>query len=333
VNCDGEDTFDSVWRKVFDRVHLSQAQQRIGFAPDVADDRFDALALLSPEYQPGHLSRRSIEPDSVLKVLAVLGGQSLPILIIDEFDQLAATPRKAFADLIKMLSDHEVPATVVLVGVAESVEGLLQDHQSVGRALVQVNMPRMSAPEIHKILVGGCARLGIQMDAAAISRVGAISGGLPHYAHLLGMHCAREAIKDQSLHITAAHVSNAVRRAAEDAQQSVQTAYHKAIRSSQRGNLFADVLLACAMAECDELGYFKAQDVRGPMCDITGKAYDIPNFARHLSEFSGEQRGRVLTVVGEARRRSYHFRDPLMQPYVLMQGEVSGRLPASFFGA
>ena len=86
------------------------------------------------------------------------------------------------------------------------------------------------------------------------------------------------------------------------------------------------------MADSDELGRFKAQDVREPICRITGRNYDIPNFAQHLHEFASAKRGSILLSTGEKRRLSYHFRDPLMQPFVIMQGEISHRLPDAFFG-
>lgn len=331
VNCDSDDTFDTVWRKILDRIELSRTVPSIGFGAEQQDMGFVAAELLGTEYRVRADGAPDLTPAQISHVLARLGKQSIPILIVDEFDRLDAAPRRVFADLIKMLSDDAVPATVVLVGVADTVAGLLKDHESVGRALVQVHMPRMGSQEIQEILTRGAARLGMTVEPPAVDRVAAISQGLPHYAHLIGLHATRAAIEHRSLTVTTEHVNTAVQQAIVNAQQSVQRAYHEAIRSAQRGSLFADVLLACAMAKCDELGYFKAQDVRPPMCQITGKSYDIPNFAQHLSDFTGEKRGRILDVVGEKRRLSYHFRDPLMQPFVLMQGIASGRLPEDFF--
>lgn len=123
-------------------------------------------------------------------------------------------------------------------------------------------------------------------------------------------------------------VNQAIAKAIEDAQQSIRNAYYDAIRSPRKDNLFADVLLACALAKTNELGYFAAQDVRQPIRGITGKNYDIPTFAQHLNEFSEIKRGRILQKTGDRRRYRYRFSDPLMQPYVIMQGVVSGKVPA-----
>jgi len=80
------------------------------------------------------------------------------------------------------------------------------------------------------------------------------------------------------------------------------------------------VLLACALAETDDLGYFAAADVRAPLRQITGKSYGIPNFARHLKELSQTDRGDMLQRTGETRRLRYRFNSPIMRPYIVMRG-------------
>jgi hypothetical protein len=53
---------------------------------------------------------------------------------------------------------------------------------------------------------------------------------------------------------------------------------------------------------------------------------DIPNFARHLKQFSEQQRGNVLVREGETRRIRYRFANPLMRPYIIMRGVSEGLL-------
>ena len=56
---------------------------------------------------------------------------------------------------------------------------------------------------------------------------------------------------------------------------------------------------------------------------ITGRGYGVSAFARHLKEFCGERRGRVLRRVGSPRRYRYRFRNPLLQPFTIMTGLAS----------
>ena len=92
------------------------------------------------------------------------------------------------------------------------------------------------------------------------------------------------------------------------------------------------MLLSCALAPIDDLGYFAAADVREPLRKITGKKYDIPSFAQHLNEFSDRKRGRILRKIGERRLYRYRFSDPLMQPFVIMQGVVDDMIHEEPFG-
>jgi len=161
VNCDSTDSFGSVWRKIFDQIQLNRSVQLAGFGRQPEATTFSA----------GEILGSASTPDDVRRGLTLLSQASLPILIVDEFDRLEEAPRRAFADTIKMLSDHAVGATILLVGVADSVEQLIQGHQSVERALVQIRMPRMSEGEIIRIIRLGLKRLGMSITSVAEQRI------------------------------------------------------------------------------------------------------------------------------------------------------------------
>ena len=101
-------------------------------------------------------------------------------------------------------------------------------------------------------------------------------------------------------------------------------AYDAATASLRPESLLKQVLLACAMAPVDELGYFAASDVRGPLSMIMGRQYDSPAFARHLSQFCDNSRGAILQRTGRRYHYRYRFSDPLIQPYVLISGFHQG---------
>ena len=313
INCDKGDSYDSVWRKIFEEIQQSELTVVGGFAGSSLSPRADSRADL-------------ISPDVVRRQLEFWSRRSVPILIIDEFDRIEQSYRSIFADTIKNLSDHAVAATVILVGVADSVDELIAEHESIQRALVQVKMPRMSRGEIREIVNNGLSRLGMSIDAATLDQVAILAQGLPHYAHLLGLHASRAALDSLSLHVSIEVLDSAVKRAIDAAQQSIRSAWHKATASARKDNLFADVLLSCALAKKDDMGRFAAQDVRTPLRAVTGKPYEIPNFAQHLSDFSDAKRGDILKKIGETRRFRYGFANPLMSPFVIMRGFADGKV-------
>ena len=224
------------------------------------------------------------------------------------------------------MSDHAVNATVVLVGVADSVDELIAAHASVERALSQILMPRMTRGELTGVVTRGLDTLGMKIDQPAMNRITSLSQGLPHYAHLVAQQSALEAVGSSKLRIELPHVNRAIADAVDEVERSIKDAYHHATASS-RETLYPQVLLACALARGDDLGYFAAADIREPFSDIMGQEYEIPSFVQHLHALCETDRGPVLHKRGVPRRFRFRFVNPLLQPYVVMHGLNSGLLP------
>jgi Cdc6-like AAA superfamily ATPase len=319
INCEGGDDFITLSKRILSQINLIQEQQKIGFEHGK-----------QVRYVPAIEAVKHVTLTNVVDLLGTLGTRQSVIIILDEFDRIRnKQARTAVADMIKALSDYSVPATLVLVGVGETVESLIAEHRSIGRALVQVKMPRMSTAELDEILDKGGAKLGMRFSDEAKKKISFLSQGLPHYTHLLGLHTVRHAIEAGVDEVEVAHVDDAIRKAVGDAQHSLQTDYRKAVSSSHQDSLHSHVLLACALAATDEFGYFAANDVCPTMSAIMKKNYDIPSFARHLASFANAGRGSILKKSGVKRRFRYRFTDPLMQPFVIMKGLADGKINPS----
>lgn len=322
--CHTGDSFDSIWRGIFGAIYLTQSIPGLGFNASDQSGPVTAAKILLPS-EPTALT-----PQSVGQALQLLT-QSAPLtLVIDEFDRPTdSTLRVQMADSLKILADLAVPATVVLVGVAESVGGLLREHESIQRSLIQVEMPPMTPAELNDIINRGMATAGLTFDTDFANEVVEISQGLPHYTHLICLHAATYAVSAHTNHIDMTHLQLAMNQALEDASQTVRERYHAATFSN-RETLYKDVLLACARSPRDELSSFGAPDVREQLRKITKQNYDIPAFANHLTDFSGNgPRGGILRKIGTTRRFRYQFRDPLMPTYVLMRGRLDDERPKS----
>lgn len=311
VNCDTGDSYYSAWKKALGAMAWWEEKLQPGFSGDVEKTVRSAAEFLVEDAGPG----------DVRAALSALSQLAAPVVFFDEFDRISdPSVRAMFADTIKMLSDQAVPATIVLVGVADTVDELVAEHGSIERALVQIQMPRMSRKELEQIVNAGLKALGMSIQAPALTRITSLSQGLPHYTHLLTQHAATVAIGNTKAMISRSHVDLAVARAIERAQRSIVNDYNRATSSPQRTTLYAEVLLAAALAENDELGYFAPGDVRAPLSAILGKAVEIPSFVRHLHLFAESARGEVLQKRGLKHRYRFRFRNPLLQPYVVMHG-------------
>jgi Cdc6-like AAA superfamily ATPase len=315
ATCDTSDDFSSAWRKALDEIVLRTTTQAVGFAPAARD---------AVESASGLLKTAEVRPHDVRKALQAISQQREIVVFVDEFDRLQdPAARTLFADTIKMLSDQLVRATIVLVGVADDVNELIREHGSVERALVQVHMPRMSRAELTEIVHKGMAAAQMTIGKTAADRIATLSQGLPHYTHLLSQLAAQAALDDRRTDVTVSDVDFAITRAIEKAQQSIMEAYGRAIASARR-SLYPQVVVACALAACDEFGFFAPADVREPLSKVVGRPCDTQAFAQHLEELSTPARGPMLQKRGEPRRFRYRFVNPLLQPYVVMKALSEG---------
>lgn len=311
VNCESSMGFTGIWRNALRQINLTHIKPGVGYLSEPSAEHI-VLADTLPE---------QLTPSDVRNVLGRLGKS---LFVFDEFDRLQDTNAKTLlADTIKMLSDYAVDSTLLLVGVADSVDALIAEHQSIERALIQVRMPRMSPPELEQVIDKGLGKASMSIAADAKRKIVQLSQGLPHYTHLLSLYSAQRAASGLKKNVAIEDVRAAIDAALANAQQSIVGAYHRAT-ASPRENLYPQVLLACSMAEPDGLGYFAAVDVRRPMSDIMKRPYEIPAFSQHLNAFCEDSRGPVLQRTGTARRYRFRFINPLMQPYVLMDGIRKG---------
>jgi len=328
VNCDSADDFTSVWRKLFDEVGALITKQAPAFKQAMG---FKAAVLNEPCTADDFVPHQNIIPNDIRKALANITTVVLPVLIVDEFDRLPAETRALFADLIKSLSDYSLSATLVLIGVGDSIDSLISEHASIKRAIEEIKMPRMLSDEIKAITTNGLNRLGMQIGDSTLFQISLLVKGLPHYAHLISLHGTRVALDRGSLIVNDDDLANAIKKSIEGAQHSIKTAYFNAIKTAKKDTLFADVLLACALANVDDLGEFAAKDLKEPLHRITGKAYDYQAYSQHLFEFSEETRGNILMKTGKKRLYRYKFSDPLLQPFVLMQGVLNKKIQTLSF--
>lgn len=308
INCDSSDDYTSIWKKVFRELTYVYERKKIGFAQEKELISSNLVGLVGD----------SVKPEDIRYIIERLGG--LHIVIIDEIDRVQNDEVTALmADTIKTFSDHLINATIILVGVADAVEDLIEEHLSIERSLVQVYMPRMSEKELAEIIDIGVKSAKMKSFKNARKKIVQLSQGLPHYTHLLALHASQRAVDMGRITLKMEDIDGALEKAVEEAQQSIKRKYHQAT-SSPRETLYPVVLLACALASADELGYFAATDVREPLCRITSKEYDIPAFSRHLYDFCESQRGPVLIKTGVPRRFRFRFINPLIQPFVIMKG-------------
>ena len=314
---DPSDDFTSIWRKVFRDIHIAATR-----------DGSEELVPLADFYSG------TINPDDVRRELNQLfKPNEMPVIVIDEYDKVSDKHvHTLMANTIKSLSDYSVNATILIIGVADDLNDLIGEHPSITRCIEQILMPRMHNTEMREILDKRVPKLGMKVHMDAYFKIIELSRGLPSYVHLLGLHSVRSALARQSLEIIEKDVDNAIQRALERSQESIQESYALATHSNRTDSLYRHVLLACALATPDDRGQFTPQSVCEPLSEILGKSVKIDAFQQHLRKFITEERSKILLRRGSDRAFKFRFRDPMMQPYVIMRGIEDGLVDSSTRG-
>lgn len=314
VSCNSSDNYSSIWRKVFQEILLEQRQ--LGFVQQAAATvvgRLDLDASMN-------------DPNDVRLLVRSLPNPS--VILIDEFDRVRpdSDARRLMADTIKLFSDTNVRSTIVLVGVAESIDELITEHHSIARNIAQIQVEPMTVEELSEIIQKGFERAGLGCENGLDRRIARLSQGYPHYTHLLGLWAGRRAIEADRAQVTASDLDRAIPDALENASGGVQQEYARAIHSVRKGTLYQQVLLACALAPKDPLGRFSATDVREPLRRVTGHEYGTGAYQTHLAKFCEPLRGPVLKRTGGRRNYRWQFVNPQLIPYVHLQGIRDGYL-------
>lgn len=305
------DTFSSLWIRALEELKASAANTD---NEDIA--RFDT------DYEV-------ITPSHVRRELQKIGPNALPIIIVDEYNEVRdADAKRLTANLIKEFYDFTVTTTVILVGVAENISELIEDHNSIGRALVQIPLSRMSESELKEIIQKRASRTVMKFTNDAMWTIVILSRGLPFFTQTLSKHAALNAIVDRRISVTNEDVEAAMTKFIEDTEVSFREAYRDATRSNQE-NYFQQSLLACALARTDDQGFFTAADVVEPYSAIMRDKKRIAHFEKHLRRFSSDEGGNILIKRGGDRQQTFRFTDPMMQPYVIIRGIQSNMIDES----
>lgn len=308
------DTYDSLWRKIFRDIQFT-SKEALPYGKEQNNnhtvvDRYQGI---------------KITPDDVVRELESLSKFGLPVIIFDEFDKLAdAEAMRDMSHTIKALSDSGLSATIIIVGVADNITSLVSEHESIKRNMEEIRMPRMSDSELNEILAKRLPRLDVKIEGDAKWKIITLARGLPEYVHSLGSGATVNAVKEFRKVVKEADVDVAINKMLYQTDQSSGAAYKKAIHSNRTDAHYIQALLACAMAKTDDEGKFTPTAVIEPLSKLLGKKVTIANFANHLATFCNDARGKILEQHGSARAYKYRFREPKMQPYVIMQGIASG---------
>lgn len=327
MQCADGQSFTKIWQDFYLRLRLA-IDRRSKEVRDYLSDAMDTVDEILNYPDADELSATE-----VFRAISLLADQVELLIIIDEFDRLGAWDETTpFGDLIKSLSDERVHATLVIVGVADSIDGLIKAHASTPRSLRSILMPRMTAAELYEIVSEGYAEFArqssyeLECEDLAARTIARVSRGFPYYAHLLAGAAGTEAIYGDINKIDVHLVFRSMVLAIEDADHTIRSTYVGSITARADANL-EHTLVACALAETDDLGFFNSKEVASKLTEIVGDRRTSGHVNNHLARFSSKPYWILERRDITPRNIRYRFLDPLMHPFVLIKGYQADLIP------
>ena len=166
---------------------------------------------------------------ALLSVVAALHSK-MPVVIIDEFDQIAdAGEQLMFANLMKMIGDTHLNIDIIFCGIGESIDDLFNSHPSAHRYFHAVPLERLQIDPRLEIIDFAADKLGIAVDDTTRFRIATVSDGFPHFVHLICEHLFWAVfLEENGMRVTANLFEDALTRAVGAIAPELKKPYEKA---------------------------------------------------------------------------------------------------------
>lgn len=307
VTCNRNDTFKTMWAKALSKITFWQTHRQIGFTAR-ENNKPHQLNLFLPDTT----DINSTDLENIFELL-----ENDVLIIFDEFDSITdKNIKEQFADTIKSLSDNVGRITILIVGIAQSVNDLIGNHQSLERCLKQVHLPTMSREELGEIVDYGFEKAKLKIEHIVRKKIIDFSSGFPHYTHLLSKYCGQIAIKRNGKMIVNDDFDESVVLAIQNTHQQVRQEFQNAIITSKEVGHFENVLYAIACCEKDEFDSSTANEIVSEFNRLAGLSVTRESLTYHLGTLCKPERGEVLVKVGGSKNIKYKFRSPMFKNFV-----------------
>jgi hypothetical protein len=255
------------------------------------------------------------------------------VLFLDNYENAYDTPHeisfsRQVSQLLKSLADRSQDGAhhlkVVVAGIPMASEELIDIDPATARRTAQIEVERMPREELDQILLRGEAKIGISFGGVARQAILNFSDGFPYYTHLLALHCARRALRDDLSEVTLEDFDAALGEALADCALDLQTSYNRAVETTGVVRVRRSILEALASFHDTEVPFasIKAAFLKAHP-EYKPESLNFLNTAtRAMKEDYAILADRGLP---KSKRNLYRFKNPLMRGYVRLRMRREGK--------
>jgi uncharacterized protein len=325
VSCDSDSTFKSVLKQIVKRgakinplerkssnsFSLAGGITAIGNASVSKNSSTDEVKI-----EIGDVS----DAENYLSALCEKLGHGL-VCVIDEFDQIKDTSQhKYFASLIKALSDNHVPVKIIFCGIADTVNSLFSEHQSIFRQMHSVEVERLKIQPRIDIVDAASGVLKIEIEDNFKFRIAQISDGFPSFIHLISEKIFTNSFDKHETSISRESYETGLQQAVTSVETALRKQYEDAVHKNTKKS--ENVIWAVA---ADRLLTVNVDKVWGKYCEFSGtmnyQNTERVNMNVKLNQLCTPAYGSILS---KPRRSNFTFTEQMMRAYARLRAATSG---------
>jgi histone H3/H4 len=235
------------------------------------------------------------------------------LIIIDELDLVRDTG--GLASFIKNASSADLK--FLLVGIGLNISSLLNDHQSIDRIIVPIQVPRMAESELSQIIDRAMEKLGEEglyytFNRSSSLTLARLAGGFPWFVHVLGQEALLVAHRASRTTVIKEDIDSASKSLANNRfGHEFRELYQKAVRESSQREM---VLRTFAL--------WRNQDV--PTSDIYPvlRQIGVTNPSPYVGHLSSDPFGHILWRPPYQERGVLRFTNEMFKVYVRVRKPI-----------
>ena len=243
------------------------------------------------------------------------------IVVIDEFDQISdKNEHKKFASLIKQISDQSVDIRFIFCGIAETIESLFSEHQSIFRQMHSERVEQLVLQARLDIINDASDALGIKIDDGRKYRISQISDGFPSFVHLITEKIYTATFDNSRSSVTKSDYEEGLETAISSVELTLKKSYEDALHKNTRK--YEHVIWAVAADKLLDLNVDTVWRHYVKICDDIGETpVNRQNINVKLNQLCEIAYGSILS---KPRRSNYTFSEKMMRAYARLRAERLG---------
>ncbi|GHF25479.1 hypothetical protein GCM10017044_20360 [Kordiimonas sediminis] len=240
------------------------------------------------------------------------------LFVLDEFDRANLERLKyQIAETIKSFSDNSIRATLIIVGVADTLNDLLGIHESIQRNIAGIPMRLLSTGEFDELINIGEAGTGLRYSPIVRECISDLSRKVPHFARLLCLHAGQHALVEQRWDVSMHDLHIAVEQACMDIGPLLDPRHRKVLMEFHTPQA-KGFLYGMSSVPINQEGDFTLDDAVEEYEKIIKAKVTKLALGSKLSAFTKPEVG-LLTKLEKDGKSTYRLSDPLTGFYLRLK--------------